>query len=1129
MLQTRHTGKVVLSLDDEAREVIRVRAGRQFQQLGAAEFVIRPSHEDDYRKLFDALGPAAERIDGIAHLWNITRNVTPAGSDKDPLEKHLERGFFSLTGLAKAIGGRELSQPIDLCLVSNRMHDVAGETDIEPAKAALLGPCRVIPREFGNIRCRSIDIDSSGSAWRREMLLEQLASELDSASGDSTVAFRGADRWVQNYEPAPLAPQAASAGLRPTGVYLITGAFGGIGLELARHLAETVQARLVLVGRNEPTADNLEAMRQCAALGAEVLAVKADVADDRQMRRAVKQAQARFGAIHGVFHAAGVLDDGLIQMKEPSAAMRVLAPKVKGSLALDAALRGVQLDFLVLFSSVSSALGLEGQCDYTAANAFLDAFALRKSKRDGIRTQAINWGAWKEVGLAVRASKSQRKDAKTITTKFDCASHWLLAEHAIRGSGAILPGTGYLELARAAFQEGSSAPGGVEIGNVVFQSPFLVPAGESKALSITLTRSASGTEFVFHSSSPEQTHATGTIGHAEALPPAHIDLTAVRHRCDGREEIFDGFLRQNFMDFGPRWGNVRSVRYGSGEALIAMVLPEKFGSDLESSPLHPALLDMATGGAQQLIPGFQQDKTFFVPFSYGRLLLRRALPAKLFSHVRLKEGSGPGMATFDVTLADENGSVVAEIADFVIRPAGDLTRVAAADHAGSVVEEGMLNREGFDALARILGSPVGPQIVVSPLDLELWLKQTDAAVKRVLEHSTASGKSLIGGAGGQLEHRLAEMWSGILGVKEIGPRDDFFQLGGHSLLLVRLAARIEREFKKTIPLSFLFESATIEKIAAFLREGAPEDSGFLAPFREEGQGPAFFCVHSVGGDVAGFRNLARLLDPGQKFYGVQLPPELRNPDFPVSVEAMASRYVEEVMAVQAEGPYILGGWSAGAPVALEMAQQLERKGQRVELLVSFDGAPFNTGGETSRWNPLYYGKLLHNVPYWVRDNLYVNFSRSYLSQRISGKLRGLAKKFGARLRGKADFAKYEVRGFLAGLEFSPQALAFMESFYNAVQRYVPHRYAGRVLLYQGRTEPLYHLLEVDRAWNQIAQNLEVVRVKGTHGSLLDDGRVQPIAEHLNQRLRECRNQAATQSCCSMRTVTPISTARSFSS
>ncbi len=138
------------------------------------------------------------------------------------------------------------------------------------------------------------------------------------------------------------------------------------------------------------------------------------------------------------------------------------------------------------------------------------------------------------------------------------------------------------------------------------------------------------------------------------------------------------------------------------------------------------------------------------------------------------------------------------------------------------------------------------------------------------------------------------------------------------------------------------------------------------------------------------------------------------------------------------------------------------------------------------------------------------FLELLLAQRISGKLRGLAKKLGARLRGNADFAKYEVRGFLAGLEFSPQALAFMESFYTAVATLCPtHRYDGRVLLYQGRTEPLYHLLEVDRAWNQIAQNLEVVRVKGTHGSLLDDGQVQPItAEHLNQRLRECRNQAA---------------------
>src|SRR5207245_11797510 len=114
--------------------------------------------------------------------------------------------------------------------------------------------------------------------------------------------------------------------------------------------------------------------------------------------------------------------------------------------------------------------------------------------------------------------------------------------------------------------------------------------------------------------------------------------------------------------------------------------------------------------------------------------------------------------------------------------------------------------------------------------------------------------------------RLAELFTQILGVESAGRQDDFLELGGNSLLLVRLATRIEKEFKKLIPLPFLFKSATIEKIAAFLRETSPKQSSFLVPLNETGSGPAFFCVHSVGGDVMDFRHLATRLGPDAKFY-----------------------------------------------------------------------------------------------------------------------------------------------------------------------------------------------------------------------------------------------------------------------
>src|SRR5262249_9477139 len=125
------------------------------------------------------------------------------------------------------------------------------------------------------------------------------------------------------------------------------------------------------------------------ALGAEVMVVKADVTDPAQMRAVVQRACERFGTIHGVLHTAGVLDDGAIQLKDAAAANAVLAPKVRGTLVLDAALAHIELDFMVLFSSISAFTGLAGQVDYAAANAFLDAYAQARVADDVGCTVAV--------------------------------------------------------------------------------------------------------------------------------------------------------------------------------------------------------------------------------------------------------------------------------------------------------------------------------------------------------------------------------------------------------------------------------------------------------------------------------------------------------------------------------------------------------------------------------------------------------------------------------------------------------------------------------------------------------------------------------------------------------------------
>ncbi|HEY0738301.1 MAG TPA: SDR family NAD(P)-dependent oxidoreductase [Herpetosiphonaceae bacterium] len=411
--------RLIERLREANQVVIEVQPGDTFTQTGAGTYALRPEQTADYAQLLATLRTGEMIPHRIVHLWTVTTDDTTDGSD------HFQRmqtlGFSSLIALTQALGGDELELPVDLIVVSNGLHAVTGGEPLRPEKATLLGPCRVIPREYLQISCCSLDLVLPHAAPQLlDSLVDQILAEAQHETSDTIIAYRGARRWAQTLEPAQL---KASAGrpprVREHGVYLITGGLGGIGLALAEHLAQTAQARLVLVGRSafpergewaglldtlpetDATAQKIRQLRSLEALGAEVLVLRADVTDAAQMHAVVAQTIERFGALHGVIHAAGVAGGGVIQLKTPEVMERVLAPKTHGLLALHAATRDQPLDFILLCSSLTAIVGELGQAEYAAANAFLDAFAHAQAARGGPFTVAVNWDSWREVGMAV--------------------------------------------------------------------------------------------------------------------------------------------------------------------------------------------------------------------------------------------------------------------------------------------------------------------------------------------------------------------------------------------------------------------------------------------------------------------------------------------------------------------------------------------------------------------------------------------------------------------------------------------------------------------------------------------------------------------------------------------------------
>nr|WP_238072229.1 non-ribosomal peptide synthetase [Rhodococcus zopfii] len=191
-----------------------------------------------------------------------------------------------------------------------------------------------------------------------------------------------------------------------------------------------------------------------------------------------------------------------------------------------------------------------------------------------------------------------------------------------------------------------------------------------------------------------------------------------------------------------------------------------------------------------------------------------------------------------------------------------------------------------------------------------------------------------------VEQAVAAVFEDVLGIERVGLDDDFFALGGNSLVATQVTARLRAELNSEVPLQLLFRDSTVEGLAGLIA-GAAELIGTHAigpmlPLREHGSGTPLICVHPIVGLSWCYTGLARRVDTDIRVYGLQTPAVSEDDFAPGSLEALAERYIDELRKVQPEGPYRLLGWSLGGVIAHAMAVQLQRSGAQVELLVMLD-------------------------------------------------------------------------------------------------------------------------------------------------------------------------------------------------
>ncbi|SLN53350.1 Phthiocerol/phenolphthiocerol synthesis polyketide synthase type I PpsE [Falsiruegeria litorea R37] len=1027
-------------LTSAGHSVTRVRAGDTYAKLGEDLYQVPPEQgRHGYDSLLHHLTEADRLPDRIGHFWLVTRTETfrPGHSFYD---RNMEQGFLSLTSLAQALTSVELPDTLHIAVFTTGAAQVRGEALPYPEKATIAGPAGVLPHEMPGVTCATIDIDlpevEAAGFWSRgrkpsplgdDGLTNRILEELLSEPGNTVAALRGNQRFGQSYKRLPLdAPE------RPVftdgGTYLITGGFGGIGLTLAADLMRNNGANVVLLSRdalpateewdnylrshspNDRIARRIAALRQLQGIKTgQVMAVAADVCNIDQMRAAAHQAEERFGALNGVIHAAGHIADSLIATKSEAEIQQVLAPKVNGLQVLNTLFPDGMLELMVLFASSSTATRPAGQVDYVAANEYLNAWA-RSRRNAATRVVAVNWGVWADVGMAADAMSARTGGAqpterevielplldemgfdadgnRIFVSAFSLDEHWVLDEHRTRDGTALMPGTGYIELAAQALKaHGITVP--YEVRDLFFFRPLEVKPGQPRETLVRLEQKADTIAFTVHSSTGDGyvLNAQATLTLLPEIAPEPVVLSQIAARCPKTETApAEGRLRspqERHLNFGPRWHVVRSTAFGDGEGVARLVLPDVFGSDLvQGYQLHPGLMDLATGWAISLVDGYDND-ALWVPVSYRSLRVHAALPADLRSWVRLSPEVTPigGFASFNVTLFDAQGAVCVEIEGFQMKRLTEALNLeapetvdATAAYLGLIargmdtplspeeqrlhrqIAQGIRAEEGPEALRRAIAAGC-PQVVLSSLDLQGLIQQADA----VSESPTDEGQSFerpnldteYVAPETEIEKTLAGFFETLLGVSQVGTQDSFFDLGGHSLIAVRLFAQINRTYQVEFPISVLFEAPSVariaERIAARVGDVSTPGEGsttsdqpnfkHLVPLHQGEQTTAtpFFLVAGMGGNVLNLRHLALMLGRDRPVFGLQARGLIGDEDPHHDLVDAARAYVEELRQVQPHGPYMLSGFSGGGITAYEMAQQLKAAGEEVSVLALLD-------------------------------------------------------------------------------------------------------------------------------------------------------------------------------------------------
>lgn len=694
--------KFAAELRTGGENVVTVFPGNAFKGLDEENCYIRPGVDEDYASLTLAL---AEQFPNgrvrILYFWMLERQGE-RGTNEEELEWCFEGGFMTLLSVVREATRPGLSSRLDVQVYTEGLSMISDDEVLYPEKAAVLGPVYVMPLETPGLRMRCIDLVLGGN----EELPKEVYEECQRDVSDEIIALRGTKRYGERLFRLPDLPTGANR-FRVGGTLVISGGTGGLGLQMARHMFESVGANLVLLSRWDMPSDvdreqfiteetkMGHALRQIASLeaaGASVDVVRADLADEQDLKRALREVEDRHGSVHGVIHAAGVVDPQPAIEKNRERARQVFDAKVMGGLGLESYFEDKPLDIFILFSSIASRVASKGQVDYTGANAVLDRIALRRRVNHSGLSCAIGWGAWQEIGMAWYSAESsignrglfhvagrghldavkfdvdhpliewrrnyQNGDA-LFGGSFSLENDWVASEHVIDGVG-VVPGVAVWEMIRAGFMNLFPETESVELLSMSLLEPFRVY--EEAEYEILFASDLAGNGYRVEMRFRDLREGVWTVNCTTRVKAVPSDVVVSQELLGRALEANDEILElAEEQDHGARWQCHWAYReFKDGSFATRMRLSEEFDAEVKEFFLHPAVFDRALHrywSAFELGP---------LPFQFDSMIIHGPLAAEMVSYIYEIEKSDSTI-TDNFLIADASGRVAIEGQGYVKR------------------------------------------------------------------------------------------------------------------------------------------------------------------------------------------------------------------------------------------------------------------------------------------------------------------------------------------------------------------------------------------------------------------------------------------------------------------------------